>query len=290
MNLTPQQIKMVKSQGFLNSKDGTFAVRVITVNGVLTAKQMANLVEVAEKFGNGKISFTSRLTVEIPGIKFQDIPAVKAHVAKEGMSTGGTGAKVRPVVSCKGTVCQYGNIDTQGLAAKIHEEFYKGWREVVLPHKFKIGVGGCPNNCVKPELNDLGVVGVKVPQFNAEKCRGCAKCAIVEGCPMGAASIKDGKIQIDSNVCNHCGRCHKKCPFDVFETATAGYKVCIGGRWGKKTAQGKPLSKIFTSEEEVLEVIDKAICLFRDEGLKGERFADTINRLGFDYVEGKLIG
>lgn len=107
---------------------------------------------------------------------------------------------------------------------------------------------------------------------------------------MGAASIKDGKIHIDSNVCNHCGRCHKKCPFGVFETATAGYKVCIGGRWGKKTAQGKPLSKIFTSEEDVLEVIDKAICLFRDEGLKGERFADTINRLGFDYVEGKLIG
>ena len=83
MNLTPQQIKMVKSQGFLNSKDGTFAVRVITVNGVLTANQMKNLVEVAEKYGNGKLSFTSRLTVEIPGIKFQDIPAVKAHVAKE---------------------------------------------------------------------------------------------------------------------------------------------------------------------------------------------------------------
>ena len=63
----------------------------------------------------------------------------------------------------------------------------------------------------------------------------------------------------------------------------------IGGRWGKKTAVGKPLSVIFTTEEEVLAVIEKAILLFRDEGIKGERFADTIQRLGFAYVEEKLI-
>ena len=53
---------------------------------------------------------------------------------------------------------------------------------------------------------------------------------------------------------------------------------------------GKPLSKIFASEHEVLDVIEKAIILFRDEGVKGERFADTIERLGFEYVEKKLIG
>ena len=53
---------------------------------------------------------------------------------------------------------------------------------------------------------------------------------------------------------------------------------------------GKPLSKIFTSEDEVMDVLEKTLILFRDEGIKGERFADTVNRLGFDYVEKKLIG
>ena len=53
---------------------------------------------------------------------------------------------------------------------------------------------------------------------------------------------------------------------------------------------GRPLGKIFANEDEVIGVIEKAICLFRDEGIKGERFADTIARLGFDYVEKKLIG
>ena len=49
------------------------------------------------------------------------------------------------------------------------------------------------------------------------------------------------------------------------------------------------LEKAFTSQEEVLDVVERAILFFRDEGLTGERFADTIQRLGFDYVQNKLL-
>ncbi|MFR4430429.1 MAG: hypothetical protein ACLT4D_14210 [Blautia faecis] len=80
-----------------------------------------------------------------------------------GFGNRGTGSKVRPVVSCKGTTCQYGLIDTFGLSEEIHERFYHGYSAVKLPHKFKIAVGGCPNNCVKPDLNDLGIIGQRVP-------------------------------------------------------------------------------------------------------------------------------
>ena len=54
-------------------------------------------------------------------------------------------------------------------------------------------------------------------------------------------------------------------------------------------ANGQPLAKIFTSEEEVLDTVEKAILLFRNEGITGERFADTVTRLGFSYVEDKLL-
>ena len=54
-------------------------------------------------------------------------------------------------------------------------------------------------------------------------------------------------------------------------------------------AYGRPLSKLFTSEEEVMDLIERAILFFRDEGITGERFSDTIDRLGFDYVEDKLL-
>ena len=68
-----------------------------------------------------------------------------------------------------------------------------------------------------------------------------------------------------------------------------GYKIYIGGRWGKRVAHGRTLTRIFTDEEQVMKVVERAILLFRDEGIAGERFADTVNRLGFEYVNEKLI-
>lgn len=79
--------------------------------------------------------------------------------------------------------------------------------------------------------------------------------------PYGAARVVDGKLIIDKEKCNNCGRCVGKCPFKAVDDGIYGYKVYIGGRWGKKTAHGKALSKVFTGEEEVLAVLEKAILL-----------------------------
>ena len=288
--ISADEIKRVKALGFLNNK-GTdlFNGRVITVNGKITAAQAKVIAEAAEKFGNGDVEFTTRLTVEVRGIHFNDIEAFREYVAQAGLQTGGTGSVVRPVVSCKGTTCQYGRYDTFALSEKIHERFYLGYRTVKLPHKFKIATGGCPNNCVKPDLNDLGIVGQLVPDFDEDMCNGCKKCKIEKTCPMKAAKVEDGVLEIDKDICNNCGRCVGNCPFDAIEEGTPGYKIYIGGRWGKKVAQGQALSKIFTSEEEVLDVVEKAILLFREQGNTGERFADTIARIGFENVEKQLL-
>ena len=288
--ISAEEIKRVKGLGFLNNK-GTdlFNGRVITVNGKITAAQAKVIAEAAEKFGNGDVEFTTRLTVEVRGIHFDNIEPFREYIAREGLQTGGTGSVVRPVVSCKGTPCQYGLYDTFALSEKIHERFYLGYRTVKLPHKFKIATGGCPNNCVKPDLNDLGIVGQLVPNFDEDMCNGCKKCKIEKTCPMKAATVEDGVLEINKDVCNNCGRCIGQCPFDAIEEGTPGYKIYIGGRWGKKVAQGQPLSKIFTSEEEVLDVVEKAILLFREQGKTGERFADTIARIGFEEVEKQLL-
>ena len=68
-----------------------------------------------------------------------------------------------------------------------------------------------------------------------------------------------------------------------------GYRVYIGGRWGKKVAQGRYLDKVFTDKDEVLDVLEKAILLFREQGVTGERFADTVARLGFENVQAELL-
>ena len=286
-----EEVARVKGLGFLRDKttENCFNARVITGNGKINSEKLNIIARAASLYGNGEDAMTTRLSIEIQKIPFENIKPLCDYLNENGLEVGGTGPKVRPVVSCKGTTCHFGLIDTYGISEKIHERFYKGYHQVKLPHKFKIGVGGCPNNCVKPDLNDLGIIGQRIHNIDLEKCRGCKMCQIEKSCPVKAASVKDGKIRIDKALCNSCGRCIEKCPFGVFDSFTDGYKVYIGGRWGKKTARGIALSKIFTSEEEVLSTVEKAILLFREKGFAGERFADMITRIGFENVERELL-
>lgn len=289
--LSAEEIKRVKGLGCLQDKryDDVFNVRVITRNGKITAEEQIKIAEAAEKFGSGEVTMTTRLTLEIQGVPYDNLEAIFEFLEEAGLQTGGTGSKVRPVVSCKGTTCQYGLIDTFALSEKLHDLYYIGYHDVSLPHKFKIAVGGCPNNCVKPDLNDIGVIGQRLPEIDLSKCKGCKKCQVQNNCPIKVAEVVDGKIQIAPEKCNHCGRCIDKCPFGAVNESHIGYKIYIGGRWGKKVAEGRTLDKIFASEEEVIDVVERAILFFRDEGLSGERFADTIARLGFAYVQDKLL-
>ena len=288
--IPPEEIKRVKALGFLHHK-GTdrFQGRVITVNGKIDSKKMKKIAEAAEKFGSGEVAFTTRLTAEVQEIPYENIEPFREFIAEEGLETGGTGAKVRPVTSCKGTTCQYGLIDTFDLSEKVHYRFYKGYENVKLPHKFKISVGGCPNNCLKPDLNDVGISGRRAPIYNEEICRGCRKCAIEAVCPMGAAKLLNGKMGIDRRTCISCGRCIGKCPFGAIKDGDTNYRVYIGGRWGKKVGQGRMLSKRFKTEEEVLNAAESALLFFKDRGIAGERFSETIERIGFENVEKEIL-
>ena len=289
--VSPEEKTRVKGLGFLFDKrsQDRFNARVITRNGKITAEESKAIAEAAERFGSGEIAMTSRLTVEIQSVPFDNIEPLREFLAQYGLETGGTGSKVRPIVSCKGTTCQFGLIDTFALSEEIHERFYHGYRDVKLPHKFKIAVGGCPNNCVKPDLNDVGIIGQRVPLLDLEKCRACKICQVEKSCPIHVVHMKDGKPVIDEAACNHCGRCISKCPFQAIRYAQDGYRIYIGGRWGKKVAQGKYLNKVFTDKDEVLDVLEKAILLFREQGITGERFADTVARLGFENVQEQLL-
>ena len=287
---TAEEAAKIKGLGFLRDKttEDCFNCRILTRNGKITAEESIAIAEAAKRFGSGEVAFTTRQTVEIQRIPYKNVYALIEFLEQHGLETGGTGPKVRPIVSCKGTTCVFGLIDTYGLSLEIHERFYRGYHEVKLPHKFKIAVGGCPNNCVKPSLNDLGVIGQRIPKVDPALCRGCKLCQVEKTCPMKAVKVTDGKITVDG-ACINCGRCVGKCPFGAVAEEVTGYRVYVGGRWGKSYALGRPLSKLFLSEREVLDAVESAILYFRENGIPGERFADTVNRIGLDTVEAEIV-
>ncbi|MBQ9121348.1 MAG: 4Fe-4S binding protein [Clostridia bacterium] len=287
--LTNEQITSVKARGFLRNR-GTecFSGRNVTVAGLFTPRELRAIAECAENYGNGKVIFTARLAAEIAGIPFVKIPEAEAFMAERGLHFGGTGAKVRPVTACKGTTCVYGNIDTQAIAKVIYDKFYVGMRDIKLPHKFKIGVGGCPNSCMKPSLNDVGVEGCRAFSFDRELCRGCKKCAVAECCPTGALAVVGGKAIVDESKCTKCGVCVGKCPFGaVPKMAESVCRVFVGGTWGKTQRMGTLLNKVY-SADEIPTVIEKVMLWYKENGYVKERLGAAIDRLGADALEEAL--
>lgn len=289
MGITKEQIMSVKARGFLRNR-GTecFSGRIVTVAGLFRPDELHSIAECASKYGNGNVIFTARLAAEIVGIPFDKIPEAEAFMAARGLYFGGTGAKVRPVTACKGTTCVYGNIDTQALAKVIYDKFYIGMRDVKLPHKFKIGVGGCPNSCMKPSLNDVGIEGCRAFSFDSELCRGCKKCTVAESCPTRAVTLVGGKAVVDADKCTSCGVCIGKCPFGaVPKEATSVCRVFVGGTWGKTQRMGTLLHTVY-SADEIPSVIEKVMLWYKENGFVKERLGATIDRLGADALEAAL--
>lgn len=269
----------LKKGGFMRQKQkNNFSLRLQVVGGALTAENLKKIAEVAEKYGEGYVHLTSRQGVEIPFIKFDDIEQVRSELADGGCRPGVCGPRVRTVTACQGNaVCPSGNIDSYDIAKKLDERYFGQ----ELPHKFKFGVTGCQNNCLKAEENDVGIKGAEIVSWVQDKCINCGVC--VKVCRQGAISLNDGVITLDENKCNYCGRCVKSCPTDAWLGESA-YILSFGGTFGNTIAKGDEFLPPVTNEEQLFRVTDAAIKFFGDYAKSGERFKFTIDRVGADKL------
>ncbi len=265
----------LKKGGFMRQKQkGYFSLRLQVVGGNLTAENIKTVAEVAEKYGHGYVHMTSRQGIEIPFINFEDIEEVRAELAKGGVNPGVCGPRVRTVTACQGSeICPSGCIDTYTLAQELDQRYFG--RE--LPHKFKFGVTGCQNNCLKAEENDLGVKGGLVVSYDEEACINCGVC--LKACRESALTQNGGKIAIDYEKCNNCGRCVKSCPTDAWK-GESGYIVSFGGLFGNKIYKGENIIPIIKDKETLFRVADAAIKFFEENANAGERFRFTLQRVG----------
>lgn len=270
----------LKKGGFMRQKQKNhFSLRLRVVGGNLSAAQLAKIAEVAEKFGEGHVHLTSRQSVEIPFIKLKQIDEVKKALGEGGVEPGVCGPRVRTVTACQGAaICPSGCIDTYSLAKELDDRYFA--RE--LPHKFKFGITGCQNNCLKAEENDLGIKGgIKVIWRESD----CIQCGVCEkACRSNAITIENGMISVEESKCNFCGRCCKACPTDAWDTIP-GYIVSFGGLFGNSISKGEAIIPFIEDKETLLKVCDATIQFFADHAKAGERFKFTLDRVGREKFE-----
>lgn len=270
----------LKKGGFMRQKQkGYFSLRIQVVGGNLTSENIRAVADVADKYGKGYVHMTSRQGVEIPFINFENIEEVRAALADGGVKPGVCGPRVRTITACQGNqICPGGNIDSYDIAKKLDSRYYA--RE--LPHKFKFGVTGCQNNCLKAEENDVGIKGAAIVDWKQDACINCGVCE--KACREGAITIADGVVKVEESKCNYCGRCAKACPTDAWNVKT-GYLVSFGGLFGNQIVKGKELLPVVESEEQLFRITDAAIQFFDDNAKPSERFKFTLDRVGLDKFE-----
>lgn len=277
--------KALKKGGFMRQiQKNRFSLRLHSTGGQVTASQLAKVSEIADRFGHGYIHLTSRQGIEIPFVALADIDAVKAELAAVGLRPGACGPRVRTVTACQGaSICPSGLIETTDLAKELDARYFG--RD--LPHKFKIGVTGCKNNCLKAEENDLGIKGGQLPFWKRELCTFCGLCEAV--CPPKAIRVeRDGSsLAFDEAACVWCGKCVKSCPTGAWE-GKSGYIVSFGGMFGNEIRRGEPLLPILFQKEQLFTAVDTAIRFFETYGRAGERFGVTLTRVGTERFASEL--
>ncbi|MBU4439562.1 MAG: 4Fe-4S binding protein [Firmicutes bacterium] len=281
--ITQNEIAALKAQGILaQQQEGYFSIRVLSRAGNFTSTEIQTLAVIAEKYGRGYLGETTRLAIEIPWIALEDIESVKAALTAGGLVHGGTGKKVRPLVACKGTVCQHGLYDTQKLCGDCHDQFFGQ----DLHAKTKITFVGCPNNCAKANTNDIGLVGQAYIQFDWDACVNCGKCTKV--CRAQSLTMLNENLVWDERKCLNCGKCAQVCPTGAIAEEVRGIAVYLGGRMGRGYRFGDRLTDLY-AVAEVPNLIEKILETYLELGRDGERICAVLDRIGINAFEEALL-
>jgi len=151
-----------------------------------------------------------------------------------------------------------------------------------MPHTlFTVSISACPNNCTAAEVKDFGIHGVAIPKFDPEKCTKCGNC--VEVCIDRAVVIeKDGPVIIKKH-CMQCGACAIECPEGAMQIEKQGYRVMVGGHFGRWHHIAKEVFKI-GNEEKVIKALYNSIELLRKEAKSEEHLYHMVERFGLESI------
>ncbi|MEM2228278.1 MAG: nitrite/sulfite reductase [Candidatus Bathyarchaeia archaeon] len=157
--------------GYEKGEGSNHFLRIKVVGGELTTTQAKAIAELSETYGKGYLEITTRHDIQLHWIKDEDAPEIFAKLEKLDLTTDMCGqaypearyGDVRNIVTCPVSGVQKGElIDTLPIV-KETVKFFTGRKEYLdLPRKFKIAISGCPLNCIKPEINDLALIAVKI--------------------------------------------------------------------------------------------------------------------------------
>jgi anaerobic sulfite reductase subunit C len=143
-------------------------------------------------------------------------------------------------------------------------------------------------------MQDIGVIGQALPEFETRSCIGCEAC--VKNCKKkvtGALSMVDFKVERDPRRCIGCGECVLVCPTQAWtRNPQKFFRLVVMGRTGKKNPRlAAPFAEWVTAEVVlgIMENLYPYIQEYIDKSLVKEHVGYIVDRTGYQVFRDWLL-
>jgi ferredoxin-nitrite reductase len=152
-----------------SGQEGYCMMRLTNCNGRLDPGQLRAIGKAAEEYakgpednpeyGNGWIDFTTRQSVQLHWVKFEDVPKVWDIIEPAGVTTRSAGGDtMRNIVGCPvAGKTDDEIIDTLPILDRFQEEIRDDDDLCNMPRKFNISITGTPEGGAQDSINDIGL-------------------------------------------------------------------------------------------------------------------------------------
>jgi ferredoxin-nitrite reductase len=150
---------------------GKFMMRLRLPNGIINSDQLRVLAEIVQRYGDdGCADITTRQNVQLRGVRIEDLPEIFRRFEQVGLTSIQSGMdNVRNITGSPVAGLDADELyDTRDLCQAVQDLITNGGKGnpafTNLPRKFNIAIGGCRDNSIHAEINDIAFV----PAFKDE--------------------------------------------------------------------------------------------------------------------------
>ncbi len=131
--------------------------------GYLTGDQAIALSKIGDDYGHGFSDITTRQTIQYHWLRIEDVPPIFDELSKVNIITSGAcGDITRNVCSCAVAGINPDEIlDATPQVKEISDKLTNNKDFSNLPRKYKISISGCHIHCHQPDINCLGLFGLR---------------------------------------------------------------------------------------------------------------------------------
>ena len=265
---------------------------------LLSIQKIRVFADLADKYCDGFLRFTSRNNVEFLLTKEENIEPLIADLAEIGHPVGGIGRAISNIVHTQGWIhCHSAATDASGVVKAVMDDlndYFTGVKKV--PGKLRVALACCLNMCGAVHCSDIAILGIhtRPPKVQHDILpKVCEIPSVIASCPTAAirTATVDGKasVEVIEDRCMYCANCFSVCPaMPLNDPDTDGISIWVGGKVSnaRTEPQFSKLAIPFLPNNpprwpEVTDAVKNLVEVWAANAWNNERMGEWIERVGW---------